>query len=146
MKKVHFILTAFVLMVVLTAAIAQAKVIRDAIWCDDELYGVTVTPQDVPNKGPFDVIYVFGDSGLAGQRSISDSKPGDTDYNGGRWEVTPVTFTAAGLGAYDMDNDGKIDVELSSDGEIAAAVVMGYLTVGDPVRYFVCPLHPQRGK
>ncbi|MFC1765811.1 hypothetical protein ACFL6U_27510 [Planctomycetota bacterium] len=145
MKKVHSIFTVVALMVVLTTSIAQAKVIRNAIWCDDELFGVTVTPQDVPEKGPFDVIYAFGDSGLIGQRSISDSKPGDADYNGGRWEVTPVTFTAAGLLAYDMNDDGVIDAELTSDGEIAAAVVMGYLTIGDPVRHFVCPLHPQRG-
>lgn len=145
MKKTHSILTATVLMVVLTVTVAQAKVIPNAIWCDDELFGVTITPQDVPDEGPFDVIYPFGDSGLLGQRSISDAKPGDTDYNGGRWEVKPVTFTAAGLLAYDQNNDGVIDVELTSDGEVAAGVVMGYLTIGDPVRYFVCPLHPQNG-
>jgi len=145
MKRTHFILTATIVMAVLIAAAAHAKVFRDAIWCDGELFGVTVTPQDLPIEGPFDVIYPFGGSGLLGQRSISDAKPGDPDYNGGRWEVKPVTFTLAGLAAFDQNNDGVIDYELTSDGEIAAAVVMGYLTIGDPVRYFVCPLHPQHG-
>jgi hypothetical protein len=146
MKKMHFILTATVVMAVLIVAAAQAKVIPDAIWCDGELFGVTITPQDVPIEGPFDVIYPFGDSGLLGQRSISDAKPGDPDYNGGRWEVKPVTFTAAGLDAFDQDEDGVVDYELKSDAEIAVAVAMGYLTIGDPVRYFVCPLHPQDGR
>jgi hypothetical protein len=132
-------------MVILTVAVVQAKVIRDAIWCDGELFGVTVTPKDLPMKGPFDVIYNFADSGLDGQRSISDAKPGDVDYNGGRWEVKPVAFTLAGMLALDQDLDGAIDYELTSDADIAAAAAAGYLTVGGPVRYFVCPLHPQHG-
>ena len=56
-----------------------------------------------------------------------------------------MTFTAAGLAEYDQDGDDVIDYELTSDAEIAAAVSGGYLTIGDPVRYFLCPLHPQHG-
>ena len=138
MKTTHTLLTAVVVTAILTVAVAQAKVIRNAIWCDGQLFGVTVTPKDVPNKGPFDVLYNFA----GGQRSISDSKPGDTDYNGGRWEVTPVAFTPAGLLVFDQDNDGKVDSELISDVDVAQAEAASLLTVGAPVRYFVCPLHP----
>ena len=145
MRKTYLILTATLLMLVLTISVVQAKAISNAIWCDGELFGVTVPPQDVPAEGPFDVIYLFAGSGLDGQRSISETKPGDTDYNGGRWEVTPVTFTADGLLEFDQNDDGVIDYELTSDAEIAAAVSGGYLTIGDPVRYFLCPLHPQHG-
>lgn len=144
MKRTHMVLLAALLMIVLIAVAAHAKVIRDAIWADGELFGVTVTPKDVPMKGPFDALYNFGGSGLAGQRSVSESKPGDQDYNGGRWEVLPVTFTAEGVGVHDPDGDGVVNFELKSAEEVMAHVDLGHLTIGDPVRYFVCPLHPQK--
>ncbi len=144
MKKAHVILTAALLTIVLIAVAAQAKVIRDAIWSDGELFGVTLTPNDVPVKGPFDALYNFDDSGLEGQRSVSESKPGDQDYNGGRWKVLPVTFTAQGVSIHDPDGDGVVNFELKSAEEVMAHIELGHLTVGDPVRYFVCPLHPQK--
>jgi hypothetical protein len=145
MRKACLILAAPMLMVVLIAT-AQAKVICDAIWSDGELFGVTLTPNDVPMKGPFDALYNFADSGLTGQRSVSESKPGDRDYNGGRWKVLPVTYTAQGIAKYDPDGDGMVNVELTSDAQVLTEAAAGYLTVGEPVRYFVCPLHPQKEK
>lgn len=144
MKTTCFILTAILLTIVLTTAGVQAKVIRSGIWSDGELFGVTITPRDVPVKGPFDALYNFDASGLEGQRSVSESHPGDQDYNGGRWSVLPVTFTPLGVTMYDPDGDGEVNSEFTSDQEIMDAVDAGYLTIGDPVRHFVCPLHPQK--
>jgi len=145
MKKTCLILATTLLMVVLTVAVTQAKSIANAIWADGELFGVTLTPKDVPNKGPFDIIYNFADSGLAGQRGISDSKPGDTDYNGGRWEVKLVTFTDQGKSVHDPDGDGVVNFELKSAEDVITHAGLGHLTISEPVRYFVCPLHPQKG-
>ena len=146
MKKTYLIIAATLLVAVLTVAVVEAKVIRDAIWADGELFGVTITPNDVPKKGPFDVIYNFGNSGLDGQRGISETKPGDTDYNGGRWEVLPATFTEEGKDVHDPDGDGTVNFELKSAEAVMDHVVLGHLTVGDPIRYFVCPLHPQKNE
>lgn len=144
MKKITFMLTATFFMIALITVMVQAKVIRNAIWVDGELFGVTLTPNDVPMKGPFDVLYNFAQSGLEGQRSVSETKPGDTDYNGGRWEVLPVTFTELGLSVHDPDGDGTVNFELVSDQEIWEHEALGHLIIGDPIRYFVCPLHPKK--
>jgi hypothetical protein len=144
MKKTCVIPVAVVMAIVLIAVVAQGKVIRDAIWADGELFGVTLTPNDLPVKGPFDALYNFNGSGLEGQRSVSESKPGDRDYNGGRWKVLPVTFTALGVSIHDPDGDGVVNFELKSAEEVTAHAGLGHLTIGDPIRYFVCPLHPQK--
>ena len=144
MEKKYFLLSVILFIIAILVVLVQAKVIRDAIWCHDELYGVTLTPQDVPNKGPFDKLYNFADSGLDGQRSVSESCPGDTDYNGGRWEVIPVTFTSTGKSVYDPDGDGDINMELKSADEVLEQESLGHLVLGPPARYFVCPLHPEK--
>ena len=38
----------------------------------------------------YDRIYVLGD----GLINVAEAKPGDRDYNGGRWMVLPVTWAA----------------------------------------------------
>lgn len=144
MKTRNSMVATTLLTMALLPATAHAKVIPNAIWADGRLFGVTLTPNDVPIRGPFDALYNFGASGLTGQRSVSESKPGDPDYNGGRWEVLPVTFTPLGMMVHDPDGDGAVNFELTSDLEIAQHAALGHLTVGAPVRYFVCPLHPQR--
>jgi hypothetical protein len=144
MKKKCFVWTGILFMVVLAVSIVYAKVIPDAIWTDGELFGTTITPKDVPNQGPFDKLYNFDESGLSGQRSVSESKPGDTDYNGGRWEVLPVTFTEMGMSIHDPDGDGQVNFELTSAEQVLQHASLGHLTIGEPIRYFVCPLHPQK--
>lgn len=143
MKKIKIMLSLVILMLVLSTALVTAKSIPNAIWADGELYATTVTPKDVPQKGPFDKLYNFADSGLSGQRSISESKPGDADYNGGRWEVIPVAFTELGMSIHDPDGDKKVNFELISDTQLMHHVALNHLTIGAPVRYFVCPLQPQ---
>lgn len=144
MKRIVIALSVALTVLALVAIPVHAKSIPNAIWCDGELFGVTLTPKDLPMKGPFDALYNFGGSGLSGQRSVSESKPGDRDYNGGRWVVLPVTFTELGLSIHDPDGDGAVNFELTSDAQILQHQALGHLTIGDPVRYFVCPLHPQK--
>ena len=57
------------------------------IWADGELFGTVGTPAHFkPGSGPFDNLYT-GTSFQDGVGAISESKPGDQDYNGGRWHV-----------------------------------------------------------
>lgn len=61
------------------------------IWADCRLFGTVGTPAHFrPGKGPFDELYNIGPAGGAfknGVTAISESKPGDQDFNGGRWHV-----------------------------------------------------------
>ena len=54
-------------------------------YANDELYESAVTPAHVPDRGPFDAFYIFPDCMTCSP--VSDSAPGDRDYNGGRWAV-----------------------------------------------------------
>lgn len=61
-----------------------------AIWSDCETYGTLSTRTSFkPTAGKFDEIYVGGmfKNGLG---AISESHPGDQDYNGGRWHVNTL--------------------------------------------------------
>jgi hypothetical protein len=44
-----------------------------------------VTPAHVPDKGKFDIFYVFPDCPTCAP--VSDAAPGMPGYNGGRWAV-----------------------------------------------------------
>ena len=85
-------------------------------WADGTAYRTVVTPSKLPNKGPKDGLYVF--DGLNGQSPVSESKPGDADYNGGRWQVYVLEFTEEGLAAHDANGDGAADLELTSWEEV----------------------------
>jgi len=123
-----------------TAMAAAGPPIEDAIWADGQLYGVILTPTDLPLQGPFDGIYNFRRQ--AGQQSVAEAKPGDQDYNGGRWEVTLVGFTEEGLEALDQDGDGIVDEDLMSWEEVEQAIGDGYVEVLGPGPHFMCPLIP----
>lgn len=135
------------LAVALGAATANAQAIRlaDAIWAGGQLYDTVVTPATFvqPPESSTDALYVFAMNGL-GQRLVSDSAPGDPDYNGGRWSVQMVVFTPAGIIALDADNDGMIDDEMTSVDDLTAAEGAGYLTINAANAYFECPLLPRR--
>lgn len=51
----------------------------------DAVYASTVTPAHVPDKGKFDIFYVFPDCPTCAP--VSDAAPGMPGYNGGRWAV-----------------------------------------------------------
>ncbi len=61
---------------------------RGTLWADGILFDVLVPPATFDNpRGPFDELYMGGNGFLNGVGAISESKPGDRDYNGGRWHV-----------------------------------------------------------
>lgn len=97
---------------------------------------VTPLPNNEHNHHSFDLLYVFP-NGAEGQLLVGDAAPGDTDYNGGRWDTQTVWW-----------NEGVTPVILTSDAQIHMYESMGKLTVADgsfdggPPDYFECPLLP----
>lgn len=117
---------------------------EDAIWANGRLYD-TIILGDIKNPNPIsmDYLYNFEGSGLMGQRSVAEAAPGDKDYNGGRWILIPVKFTPCGIAVHDPDGDGYVNFELMSEEEVLYhAFVLGHLELGEPARYFLCPLRP----
>ena len=60
------------------------------IWADCDPYtGLVVPATFKPTSDSFDELYVMPVEGYSfkGKPLISDSKPGDQDYNGGRWHL-----------------------------------------------------------
>lgn len=106
-----------------------------AFYVDGSWYRTVGTPTDLSGTGApvssYDVIYALG-SGLA---NVAEAKPGDTDYNGGRWRVLPVTWAM-----------GVMPVQLTSAEDVLQAEADGLLTIGsEPVKQFVCPVIPLQG-
>jgi hypothetical protein len=129
-----------------SAVAARSIRVAQAVWAHGDLYDVVVTDTEFKSPPPrsLDVLYNFGDSGLSGQRSVSESAPGDRDYNGGRWAVTPVEFTPLGMAIHDPDGDGWVNFELKSAEQVMAHAALGHLVIHPVVRYFECPLLPRR--
>lgn len=128
-----------------STASAQAVMVPDAIWADGELYGTVATPTRFksPPRHSTDALFNFAASGLSSQRSVSEASPGSPDYNGGRWRIYFVAFTAAGLAAFDPDGDSATNLELTRLEEVAAAQEAGLITVAFSGIYFECPLLPK---
>jgi hypothetical protein len=59
------------------------------IYAFDQAYHTVATPTSLPNRGPFDTIYVFPD--CSGCASVSEAAPGHPGYNGGRWRVVAAS-------------------------------------------------------
>ncbi len=101
-----------------------------AFYVDGVRYRTVGTPSDFSGTGApassFDHIYALG-NGLA---NVADAKPGDRDFNGGRWMVYPVSWNTT-------------PVQLTSDAELMAWAAAGKLTIGaTPVKQFECPVIP----
>ena len=103
---------------------------RPETWVDGELFAGLVTPATFnPDSDPFDELYTGGNGFKNGVPLISESKPGDQDYNGGRWHVNVLKegvdpdkySTASSVEELDLN-----DFESTSN-------------------YFECPLLPRRG-
>jgi len=96
-----------------------------AIWADCEQFATKGTTSSFkPTAGPFDELYKIGD-----RAAISDSKPGDKDFNGGRWHVN-VLKEGIDPATYPLScsvDDLNLDDFMSTD------------------VYFECPLIPIRG-
>jgi hypothetical protein len=148
-SKVTITLLALFAFFVTVSAIYAGGAIRvaEAIWVDGELYDTIITPTTfvAPPEHSTDIIYSFMMSGLNGQRSVAESAPGDSDYNGGRWDVQMVSFTGLGKNVHDPDGNGIVNFELVSAEEVIAHEQLGHIVINDANFYFECPLLPRRG-
>lgn len=97
-------------------------------YVDDVRYRTVGTPTDFSGTGApastYDTIYALG-NGLA---NVAEAKPGDSDFNGGRWAVRPITWHTT-------------PVQLTNDGQVLAWADAGLLSIGDPVKWFFCSVN-----
>jgi hypothetical protein len=105
-----------------------------AFYIDDVRYRTVGTPTDFSGTGApaftYDRIYNLG-TGI----NVAEAKPGDPDFNGGRWAVYAVTWSA-----------GVTPVQYTNDQQILAAQAAGLLTIGaEPVKLFFCNVAPVSG-
>lgn len=149
-KTSTFTITSLVVLalaVALSASAARAIRAANAIWVDGSLYDTVITDTSflAPPEQSTDTIYSFMTSGLTGQRSIADAAPGDPDFNGGRWSVKMVVFTAQGVQLFDPDGDGAVNFEMMSDAELLQHAADGDVEIYETTFYFECPVLPRRG-
>ena len=111
-----------------TVAFAQGGPLpRPETWVDGERFAVVVAPATFdPANGNFDELYMCTDGSTFkdGVPLISESGPGDQDYNGGRWHLNVSTNC-------DPTADSVEDLDLSA--------------FRSTDTYFECPLLPKRG-
>jgi hypothetical protein len=100
-----------------------------AFYVDDVRYRTVGTPTDFTDTGApassFDKIYSLGN----GLINVAEAKPGDTDFNGGRWAVYAITWHIT-------------PVQYTNDGEILAAALAGDISISaTPVKEFFCSVN-----
>jgi len=104
---------------------------RPSSWADCERFAGVVTPATFdPASGNFDELYMGGNGFKGDVPLISESKPGDQDYNGGRWH--------ANLLKMGVDPDKYEDACSVEDLDLD-----DFMSTSN---YFECPLLPRRGK
>lgn len=100
---------------------------RTQIWADGQLFNSIATPASFkPGSGNFDIL--FNGDFKDGIGHISESKPGDQDYNGGRWSVYALKAGVDPHKYNTADSDADLDM---NDFEPAGV-------------YFECPLLPRK--
>ena len=100
---------------------------RPETWVDGERFAGVVTPATFdPADGNFDELYMCTDGTTFkdGVPLISESGPGDQDFNGGRWHLNTSTNC-------DPTADSVEDLDLAAFTSTST--------------YFECPLLPRRG-
>ena len=101
---------------------------KTMVWSDGILFDSVVTPAVFDgDKGNYDRLYAG--SFYNGVALISESKPGDQDYNGGRWDM--YVLKAGVTTDYSMATS---DQDLNPEDFESAG------------NYFACPLLPRNGK
>jgi hypothetical protein len=119
---------ALLLLSVAASSVAAGGPPSLGFYVDGVQYRTVGTPTDFSGTGApassFDRIYALG----AGLANVAEAKPGDRDFNGGRWMVLPVTWNTA-------------PHQLTSAEAVWAAANSGELSIGTtPVRMFECPV------
>ena len=122
-------LLAAALLADVPAARAQGPNPRPTTWADCELFdGVVTNTHFGPSAGNFDELYLGGNGFKDRVPLISEAKPGDADYNGGRWHANRLK---AGVDPNKYANACRVEELNLSDFESTD-------------RYFECPLLPRR--
>ena len=127
MRRLFSILSGLVVALSIVAApVAAGGPPSLAFYIDDVRYRTVGTPTDFSNTGApdftYDKIYGLG-NGLA---NVAEAKPGDRDFNGGRWAVYPVTWHTT-------------PVQLTNDGQVLAYAANGWITIAaTPSKLFFC--------
>jgi hypothetical protein len=121
---------AALLVTVAVSSVAAGGPPKLSFYVDDVRYRTVGTPTDFTNTGApdssFDKIYALG----TGLINVAEAKPGDTDFNGGRWQVYAITWNIA-------------PVQYTNDADILAAAQAGDISISaDPVREFFCNVAP----
>lgn len=134
MRRLISALAAIGLVLSIAAApVAAGGPPAPGFYVDGTIYATVGTPTDFSRTGApthtYDRIYALGN----GLRNVAEAKPGDRDFNGGRWAVYPVTWNS-------------MPVQLMSAEQVEAYDAAGWLTIADaPVRLFFCSVQRIRG-
>jgi hypothetical protein len=128
--------SAALLVTVAASAVAAGGPPSLSFYVDDVRYRTVGTPTDFSGTGApastYDKIYALGD----GLINVAEAKPGDTDFNGGRWMVLPITWSA-----------GVTPVQLTSAEAVEAWAELGYLSIATtPAKQFLCPVIPDNSR
>jgi hypothetical protein len=123
-------MAAVMLISVAASTVAAGGPPKLSFYVDDVRYRTVGTPTDFTNTGApdssFDKIYALG----PGLINVAEAKPGDTDFNGGRWQVFPISWNIS-------------PVQYTNDGQILYAASQGWLTIASsPAREFFCSVSP----
>lgn len=124
------IAAAAILLSIAATSVAAGGPPSLAFYVDGIRYRTVGTSTDFSGTGApassFDAIYALG-NGLV---NVAEAKPGDQDFNGGRWMVFPVTWNTT-------------PVQLTSAEQVQELAQAGMLTIASiPVRQFECPVIP----
>lgn len=130
MRRLATTLAALGLVLTVAAPVLAGGPPKVGFYIDDVLYRTVAAPTDFTGTGApastYDKIYALGN----GLYNVADAKPGDRDFNGGRWAVYPVTWHTT-------------PVQLTNDHDLLALADQGLVTIGSsPVRLFFCNVAP----
>jgi hypothetical protein len=128
MRRLTTLLGTFGLLLSIAAPAVAGGPPALSFYVDGVRYRTIGTPTDLSGTGAptssFDVIYALGGDLV----NVAEAKPGDRDYNGGRWLVLAVTWNTT-------------PVQLTSAEGVEAFASAGSITIGStPVQSFVCPV------
>ena len=114
-----------------STALMASKRPQPPIWADCIVYsGIVVPATFKPESDPFDELYALpeGYTYQGGVPLISESKPGDQDYNGGRWHLNVLKESVDPSKYADACSPEELDLNdfMSTD------------------NYFGCPIRPRK--
>ena len=124
------LLAASIGAVVAAPTLVSASVTKGTLFYNGGTVGTVVVPAPLPNGG-VDPFYKVT-NGASGQLGIAGVAPGSTDYHGGAWAVSTVTFQPS-----------VTPYLLTSAQAVAAAATRGDVVVTRvPALDFLCPVQP----